>query len=152
MKPAQHVIASVSIGVIVWFFTKSIYAALLYFASGLFLDSDHIIEYIIHHGWEKISFKKVYRASIETGRQEGSYRFKRLYLVFHAGEIALILWGIAIYLKNVYFLAITLGYSSHLIMDCIGNPLYPQAYSILWRAMNKFNTDKFVRRQKDGNL
>ena len=72
MKPAQHIIASVSIGAMLWFFTKSIYAALLYFASGLFLDSDHIIEYIIHHGWEKISFKKVYRASIETGRQEGS--------------------------------------------------------------------------------
>ncbi|MBL7157857.1 MAG: hypothetical protein ISS92_06865 [Candidatus Omnitrophica bacterium] len=152
MKPSRHVIASFSLGLVLWFFTKSAYAALLCFFSGILVDSDHILEYIIHHGLKGITFNKIYQASVETSMREGDYVFKRLYLVLHAYEIVIFLWLVTAYTKNIYFLAVTLGFSLHLALDSMGNSeLYPLSYFILWRTIKKFDAEKlFKKRSKIG--
>ena len=138
MRPPKHIIASLTIGAALSLFTKSIYAGLLCFICGIFVDFDHVIEYIVHYGWENITFKKIYHVC------EG-VMFSKVYLVFHIGEIAILLWAATIYTKNVYLLAVALGYSSHLILDCIGNQAYPSFYFMSWRAINKFDKDKFFK-------
>ncbi len=142
MRPSRHIIASLTIGAVLWFFTKSVYAGLLCFASGVLVDIDHILEYIIHHGRKGLSFKNMYEACEQTERQKGDLKFKRLYIILHTAEIVLLLWTITIYTKNIYLLAITWGYSLHLILDCAANPLYPFSYFIFWRAINKFDSSK----------
>jgi len=151
MKPSRHVIVSLSAGLILWVFTKSIYAGVLCFLSGVLVDFDHIIEYIVHHGLKTITIKRVYQASIQTGEGKGELRFKKLYLIFHAHEIALLLIILTVFTRNVYLLAITIGYSTHLIMDCAANPLSIRSHSIIWRAANKFDTDIMYKKEKKCN-
>lgn len=146
MLISRHITASVIAGAGIWFFSKSFFAALVCFASGVLADSDHVIEYIIHHGWREFSIKKLYQACEETASREGEYRFKRLYLIFHMVEGAFFLWAVSLYTKNIFLLATALGYSIHLLMDCMGNPIYPYAYFILWRALNRFETDRIFRK------
>ena len=148
MKPSIHVVVSFSIGLTLWFFTKSVYAGLLCFFSGVLVDVDHVVEYIIHHKWKTLTVKTVYQASKETGRQEGDYRFKRLYLIFHSLELVITFWALTVITKNLYMLAITLGYSSHIILDATTNPLSWYSYFILRRLKNKFDTDKLVDKKR----
>lgn len=148
MKPSIHVIASISLGWMLWFFTKSFYTAALCFASGVLVDADHVIEYIIHHRFKNFTFKKIYQASEETGKQKGAYKFNRLYLVFHTGEVALLFWLAAIIAKNIYFLGIAVGYTSHLILDSIGNKLRPKFYFMTWRILDRFSTEELFRKFK----
>ena len=151
MKPSRHAIVSFSVGLILWVFTKSIYAGILCFLSGILVDFDHVIEYIVHHGVKTITIKRVYQASTQTGEGIGELRFKNLYLIFHAHEIALLFIIITIFTRNIYILAITIGYLTHLIMDCIANPVSIRAYSIIWRAVNKFDTEIMYKKKKKSN-
>ncbi len=151
MKPSRHAIASLSAGLILWVFTKSIYAGILCFLSGFLVDFDHVIEYIVHHGLKTITIKRVYQASAQTGEGTGELKFKNLYLIFHAHEIALLFIIVTIFTRNIYVLAITIGYLTHLIMDCAANSVSIRAYSIIWRAVNKFDTKSMYKKEKKGN-
>ena len=150
MSPSKHVISSFVFGFIFWFFTKSIYAGLLCWASGVLIDLDHIVEYIIHFGKGGLTYEELYKISEQTGKREGERIFKKLYLVFHVAEIAILFWLIAIYTKNIYFYAVALGHTLHLIMDYIANPVYPFSYFMFWRIIHKFEIDKIIRKKIEG--
>ena len=145
MKPSIHFIASLSSGATLWFFTKSLYAGAVCFFSGIFLDIDHAIDFMVLHGRRNFSWKKCYLACVQTAEQQGEYQFKKLYLIFHSGEIALVLWFLVIYTKNLYLLAGSIGYSIHLMLDSAANILHPYSYFIIWRAVNKFRTDRLQK-------
>jgi len=148
MKPSIHFATSFSVGLIIWFFTKSVYAGALCLASGVLVDSDHLVEFGIQHGWRKLTFKNVYETSLRTGTREEGPRFTKLYLIFHTVEVALLFWAAVIYTKNIYLLAIAAGYSSHLVLDSIGNPFYPRSYFMTWRIIKKFNIKELSRNGK----
>lgn len=147
MSPISHIIVSFSAGAGVWFFAKSLYAGLVCFIAGIFLDLDHIIEYVIHYGWKDLSPGKVYQTCEQTTRQEGERQFPKLYLLFHSGEVAILLWIGALYIKNLYLIIIALGYSMHMAMDCIGNPMYVYSYFIIWRMIKGFAPEMLFRKQ-----
>ena len=150
MKSSIHAITSFSIGTLVWFFTRSIYAGILCFISGFLIDADHIIEYVMHYGWKDFSFKRFFTICEQTCKQVGDERFQKMHLVFHTGELAILLWIVSIYTKNIYLLSITIGYTVHLVLDYMGNSLArPHFYFIIWRATKDFNTDMLLR--KPGN-
>ncbi len=141
-----------------WLFTKSLYAGILCFISGFFIDIDHIIEYVIQYGWKDFSFKRFFQVCEQTcnpphqnlwceGKQEGKDRFRKMHLVFHIGELAILLWIVSIYTKNIYLFAIAIGYSIHLIMDCIGNSAHPYYIFVTFRAIKDFDTEKLIRRE-----
>lgn len=139
MKPSIHVAVSFSVGVALWFFTKSVYAALLCFLSGIFVDFDHIVEFIIHFGRKDFNFRKIYQVCEEM-------LFDRLYLIFHSAEIAILFWAAALYTKNIYLLSIAVGYSSHLLLDFIGNPIHAFSYFIIRRFIRGFETDRLMKK------
>ena len=149
MKSSVHAITSLSIGTLIWLFTKSLYAGILCFISGFFIDIDHIIEYIIHYGWKDFNFKRFFLICEQTCKQGGEERFRKIYLVFHLGELAILLWIVSIYTKNIYLFAITIGYSIHLILDCVGNLTHPYYIFITFRAIKNFDTEKLVRKMAD---
>jgi len=146
MKPSIHLATSFFVGVVIWFFTKSIYAGALCLASGVLVDSDHFIEFGIQHGWKNLTLKNVYEVSLRTGTEEEGPRFTRLYLIFHTAEIAILFWVAFICTQNIYLLAIAAGYSSHLILDSIGNTIFPHSYFMIWRIIKKFDTEKLSKR------
>ena len=147
MRPSVHVVSSLALGVLFWFFTKSIYASFICFISGVLVDLDHIIEYIMHFGWKTLSVKSIYDASRDTTKQEGSRVYPRLYLLFHSSEMAILLVVIALYVKNIYVSAVALGYLLHVSIDSFGNKLNPLTYFILNRRAKRFITRVLFRKR-----
>ncbi len=145
MKPSRHIIAGFSVGLAFTIFTKNLHAGLICFISSVFLDVDHIIDFIIHHGIKSFTIRRVYRACEQTQNRAGQYKYKRLYLFLHVYEIAILLWIVLIYIKNVYLLAFSIGYSLHLIMDAYANQLHPYAYFMAWRILRKFDPNKLYK-------
>lgn len=147
MLPSRHIMISLPLAIAVGSFTQSVLAGLLCLFSGVLVDADHLIEYIIHYGCKSLNFKEIYRACTEMTKPEEEGGVKKLHLFFHSLEICILLWiGYALS-KNFYLLSIALGYTGHLIMDIIGNSkiIKPLSYFTTLRAINGFNTSKIVR-------
>ena len=150
MKPSRHVIVSVSLAGILWFFTRSFSAALLCAASGVLCDTDHVIEYVVHFGWKGLTYDHLHHVCENSEKRiPGIKRFKKLYLLFHSLEIVILLWLAAFITKNIYVLAVATGYSSHIFLDMVGNKFYPNAYFLIFRAMKGFTTDSLFREEKE---
>ena len=145
MRPMQHIVVSLSLGAVFWVFARSFYAGLVCFVCGVFVDIDHAIEYVIHYGWKGITLKKICLACEETAKQQGGRKFRKLYLIFHIGEVAIILWILSIITKNIYLLAVAVGHSTHLILDSIGNKMYPYSYFMIWRLIKRFDAKRLFR-------
>ncbi|MFH1776436.1 MAG: hypothetical protein ABH952_02600 [Candidatus Omnitrophota bacterium] len=147
MTASRHIIISFSLGAVVGFMTKSLYAGIICFIAGFLIDLDHVIEYVIHYGWENFTIAKFYQACEQTGKKHGTLGFQRLYLIFHSIELMFSLWIIALFTKNIYVFAFTMGYSVHLLCDCLGNRhLYTSSYLIAVRAIKKFRTVKLFKK------
>ena len=145
MRPIMHAAVSFSLGAVLWFFTKSLYAGLICFLSGVLIDGDHIVEYLIHHRSKGLTIRKVCQACEDTTKGEGEYRFPKLYLFLHTWELVIIICIAAAYVKNIYLAAFAMGYASHLILDSTKNPAYPYAYFIIWRIIKNFHTHHLLR-------
>lgn len=86
--------------------------------TGVFTDSDHVLDYI--------------------EPRDGHY-LKYMTRPFHAWEYGFV--GIAILITIWYhplFLAATIGYISHLVLDQLGNETRPFAYFVTYRIFKKF--------------
>ena len=145
MLPSRHIIVSVPLGAAAGFFTESLSAGLLCFLSGILIDVDHIIEYIIHHRPKSFNFKEFYQACGKFAKREEEGGVKKLYLIFHAGEFAILLWMIFAFFRNIYLFSIALGYTGHIISDALVNTLKPSTYFITMRIKNNFDVMKFVK-------
>ncbi len=145
MKVSRHIIISFSVGALFWLFTKQLYAGLVCFFSGVLIDVDHIIDYIVNFGCKDLTYKNLTQTCEQTYEKGNNYGFKKLYLIFHAYEIAILLWIVSVYTKNIYNIAIAIGYTTHLIVDCAANPLHLYSYSIVWRAIKNFGSDKLFK-------
>lgn len=144
MKPKIHLIVSFSLGGVIWLFTKSLYATFISILSGTALDIDHIIEYIIHFGWKNLTFKQIFLMCENIAERKGRYFPQKLYIIFHSGEIAMVIWFAGLSTKNLFLLIFALGYSLHITLDSIGNNMHPCSYSIIWRIINKFDIEKML--------
>ena len=142
MLPSRHIIVSLSLGGGVAVFTQSLFAGLLCLFSGVLIDADHIVDYLINWGLKDFNFRNIYRTFIEIFNQGEKGRIKKVYLIFHMAEIAILLWISVMFTKNIYLLSIALGYTVHLVMDSMTRWLRPQAYFISFRMKNGFESDR----------
>ena len=145
MLPSRHIALSLPLGVSVGLFTQSTLAGILCFLTGVFIDIDHFIEYVIRNNLKNFNFKECYRSHTKWAKREEEIRVERIYLVFHAVEIAFLLWVSFIFTKYVYILSIALGYTGHLVLDMTGNIVRPSAYFVTTRIKNNFKTIKLLR-------
>ena len=67
----------------------------------------------------------------------------KVYLIFHVGEIVILLWVSFIFFRNIYLIAITLGLSAHLIMDSMAGKVKPQTYFMSYRMKKAFKAREF---------
>lgn len=145
MLPSRHIVVSLSLGAVVWAFTESLLAGVLCFLSGVLVDVDHLIEYVFHCGWKGFNLKEIYRTCKGMAEREGKGGFEKIYLLFHAVEIAVLLWIAFAFIKNIYLFSFALGYTVHLSMDAAVNTLKPRAYFVSFRIKNGFKITRFIR-------
>jgi len=138
MKPEHHIIASIVVSSAIYFFFNSISAALISFVSGVFIDIDHFLDYILH-GKFSLHLKDYYLFSLER-------QFSKIYLFFHSFEIIILLWVMISYFKlNLFRIAFVIGLTQHLILDSIFNSytvlINPLAYFFAFRAAKGFRKE-----------
>lgn len=143
MLPSRHVIASFSIGAVFYFFSRSIAASLFCIFSGVLVDLDHFLDYAINSGMKRFTFKEMYWACLNLPHLKEESEIKKVYLLLHAWEIVVILWIVYILTRNIYSLALAIGYTEHLILDTVARAFHPLAYSLIYRFRRGFKPIKF---------
>ena len=114
----------------VYFLTKSVYSAFSCFLAGIFVDLDHIVDYLIHSNF-KFSIKEFFDTCY-------NYRLKKFYLIMHSYEILILSWVMYFILKNEVLLGINIGYTVHLLSDQFGNFTKLFTYFFTFRLIKKF--------------
>lgn len=159
MKPPAHIIVSLSLGGMIWFFSKSLYGAIICFVSGTAIDIDHILDYAVRYGWNFNLPKQLLRACIREEKScikrenfKGKAELRKVYFIFHSIEIALILWILSWQTNNIYILSGALGYSVHLILDYIGNQGDFKFYFIAWRIAKGFKSELLLPEKIDNKI
>lgn len=143
MRPQRHIIASTFSGIAIWVIGRNLPAGIILFLGGVMPDIDHVVEFIIHRGIGGISVKKVY----EAFSPEHDPLFDKLYLFAHSIELVIILWLAAVFINNIYLIALAAGYALHLIMDVGGNHLSRYFYFFIWRMHKKFEVNKLFKKE-----
>jgi len=135
-------------GIVAYFYAKSMAALIIIFISGVFIDLDHIFDYVSNHRFKDLRsfFRKLYNVEI-----------KKVYLLLHSFEIMIILWVyIIVFSPHEYWTYLAIGFSTHIVLDRLSNPLNPGGYFLLYRVFHGFDREKLIRksfleRVKNGN-
>jgi hypothetical protein len=129
-----HLLVSLAIAAVSLFFSQNvpfltidllgynITVFILCLAFGVFVDFDHVVDFLLNG-------KYAYESN------ESRYRKGRMFVVFHGIENAIILGGLSIVCSSIIYPAIS--YFFHIIMDVFGNGVSFEAY---------FYTVRFGRR------
>lgn len=136
MGPKEHLISSGIAAGISYYVTKSSISSFCCFGAGVAPDLDHFIEYFVYKKgkWDNEEF------------WSGSYFKKKgtLYIIFHSIELLSILLYITFFVirrKSKFrklSLGILSGYTTHMILDIIGNNCGFLTYSYFYRWKNKW--------------
>ena len=141
MKPLPHIVASGIISVLSIAYFSSIGYAAISFLAGILIDVDHIVDYYLNYGLT-LDIRKIYNSCL-------AMNLKRLYLVFHSYELTAFLWAaIYIFSLSMFWQAIALGLTQHVILDQATNPVFTFAYFFIYRAANGFDASLIVKKRK----
>ena len=137
MLPRGHVIASGVFSICVWFYFKSIGCAAISFVAGVLLDADHFIDYCADHGFT-LNIQDVYDTCLEI-------RLNRLYLILHSYELLILLWmAIFVFGLSSLWKAFALGYTQHILLDQMTNPIRPLGYFLTYRIAKGFKKELII--------
>ncbi len=133
-----HLSLSLLTGATIGYLTSNYWAILAALLTGFFIDSDHLIDYLIFKKNKGYSLKEFFSGSFfdDSGK---------VYVLFHGYEFALIY----LFVGSIWpqfswlFWAMGLSYLLHLLYDQISNkPIWP-TYFISYRIAHNFNHDDF---------
>ena len=148
MTPDKHIVISISLGTIFWITTRSFVAGAICAFGGFIIDIDHAIEYVFHFGIKRVAAKRILAACRQTYEGKKSFPFHKLHLFLHSFELAIICAVISTITMNIYLIAFSVGFLSHLIIDALSNHRPPLFYSFLWRAKKGFVTQRLLYPKK----
>jgi len=131
MKISQHIIISGLISGLVYLCLHSAGAAIASFISGVFIDFDHMLDYVLNYG-----FPFHIRHFFSVFHQEV---LRRVILVLHSWEWIIILFIILIMVDwNSIATGLFIGYFIHLLLDNCVNHCRPMAYFFSYRLFHHF--------------
>jgi len=134
MKPQYHVASSAFIAGVLYLTFKSWSMALSCFLSGIFIDIDHVYDYVKEFGFP---FKV--RDFVTTVYNNG---ISRLTFVFHSWEILILLGIIAPFTNwDPWITGVIIGFGHHIILDKLNNGERLRTYSFIWRWGKQFEFD-----------
>lgn len=132
MTLSRHIALSTVVSGILYALFKSWGLTIASFLSGIFIDLDHYIDYLIEYG-SPFNIRKFFFTINEE-------HIKKLYMVFHGWEWSIVLFAIG-WLSgwNHWVIGILIGYGHHMISDAIFNTNWPvKGYSFFWRLKRGF--------------
>lgn len=133
MKAQYHCGLSVIVASGVYAVTHSMTAAVASLIAGIFIDIDHVFDFVREYGAtlnSKLFFESFYTT-----------RYKKIVLLFHGWEWIILLALVAIYQQYPALLTgITLGMLHHLIADQMTNTKNKWCYFFIYRLSKNFQT------------
>tara|TARA_Y100000294_G_scaffold33395_1_gene28793 strand:+ start:114 stop:572 length:459 start_codon:yes stop_codon:yes gene_type:complete len=144
MKISTHLYTSTLLSGGLYAVTRSPQIALSCFLSGIFIDIDHVFDFLIFSG-EKFSIKNMISWCNES-------RWEKIVLIFHSYEVLIFLSFIMYYFPGNILMGILLGGGLHLVLDQIGNCFFgkqlrasPWFYFLTFRVFSGFRKEKLLR-------
>jgi hypothetical protein len=140
MRVQYHIIVSLSGGVVIYFLTRSFFKAALFSFAGIFIDLDHIFDYVRNWGWKIVSLREFLIIFY-------TLRLKKVYVFFHSYELFIVLGLLLWYFKTDWGWILFLSLTIHLLMDQIyyliafkkSSPLF---YFLTYRISKGFELEK----------
>lgn len=133
MRFSQHVLVSVVISALVWWWLRSLSAALACFLAGVFIDLDHIIDFLYNC-----------RRPCKISRFFTVFEFEALANIFvflHSWEFALLwlaLMACVPEARQPLALGLFIGFVTHLGLDNLFNRHSRWAYFLFYRLRHGF--------------
>ncbi|MFA5043121.1 MAG: hypothetical protein WC381_09225 [Kiritimatiellia bacterium] len=133
MQVSKHVVVSVIVSALVWWWLRSSVAALACFLMGVFIDLDHIVDFLYNH-----------RRHLRLRRFFAAFEFEILENIFvflHSWEFALVWLALLLCVPDVrrpLALGLFVGFVTHLALDNIFNRHARWAYFLLYRLRHGF--------------
>ena len=132
MKPTHHALISGGLAAALIAYSKSWGAGLACFLSGVFIDLDHVPEFMFFR-------RKIFFSFEELWNYWGIRDRGQAFLPLHAWEWLMILWYFIFTMKlNMVWVGLGVGITVHLICDQIFNPLVPGFYFLWFRMKHNF--------------
>lgn len=133
MRARYHVAVASSMALALAAATRSLPLALGSWVAGIFMDLDHLLEYLVQKG-RLPTLEDLFHASYHRG-------YTKAYLVLHAWELAVAGAFLVPLVSCPWLTGAWLGFVVHLGLDQTFNRPHPWAYWILWRAAHGFSYD-----------
>lgn len=152
MKAPYHTAVSLSAGAGLYIYTGSPVIALYSVIAGIFLDIDHVPDFILQAGVQNRTPKEAWEAFHSARLPElylGLHSYEFLFVLFLAGELAG--W-------NEIMLGLAAGTLLHMALDQFSNSfkygLKPYFYFLTARALKKFKKEALtdVSRENQGDI
>jgi len=141
MKMTRHIAASAAAGAAVYTITGSEPMAAALFLGGVFVDIDHLYDYLVLSG-ERFSLKAFFSWFNDV-------RWERIYVLFHSYELYTLLVLFAFWLRNDILTGLAAGIGIHFIMDQIAvlKPINGVRLSRLFYFLSFRCTSNFERKK-----
>jgi len=141
VKVKYHIAASGIVSYMVYIMTNSLINTAASFAAGILIDCDHCVDYYLNHGFT-YDMRKIYDAM-------SNVRITKVYLLLHSYELLLASWALAfLHPLNGLYLAISIGFTHHIIFDQIYNPLVSKGYFLSYRIAMGFRKESIIDTQR----
>ncbi|MDD5482552.1 MAG: hypothetical protein PHP98_02700 [Kiritimatiellae bacterium] len=136
MKLQYHVVISLCVSALVWVVFRSFTAAAACFATGVFLDIDHLIDYAINYGG-RIRIRHLFKAFEYEA-------FENIFVFLHSWEFVVIYLAL-LWLVDWQPVAIGagIGLLVHLLLDHFFNDHSRLAYFLSYRMLHGFSGKHF---------
>lgn len=143
MKVCHHIVVSTMVSGIFYGIFKSWELTIASFISGVFIDLDHLVDYLIENG---IHFNV--NDFLNFIYEEKN---KKIIFLFHGWEWSIVLITVDwITNWNPWITGVLIGYGHHIFLDALFNTNWPLlGYSFLWRWEKKFISEIIRPRKKE---
>lgn len=119
------------------FYFRSFLCAFIAFAAGVLIDLDHVIDFLLQFNIKR--FKEFFAIMYRTEQS-------RIYILMHSVEMLLLLWSAIILIPlNKHWIALAIGFTQHIALDVIFNPMKSTGYFLSYRLINSFDKEKLFK-------
>jgi len=139
MQVRNHVAASIIVSAVTYALSDSAVIATVALVSGIFIDADHLIDYIVLH-------RPPYSIKDFFDRYANASRLTHALLVLHSWDL-LGLWALIVIASDWEPAAtgLLIGIGHHLLLDQIFNHPYPFGYFLSFRLYTRLSFARSFR-------
>lgn len=123
MKVKQHVICSLPLGAVYYYFSRDILSTSLAVECSVIVDVDHFLDYFITQ--KRLASIRVMVAAFKTFKV-----IPKNYYLLHSWELVFLFAAYVFVYPNPYVFAVFTGYTFHMLLDQIYNRLFLGEYNV----------------------